>query len=497
MKIRSLGNRRAAALLGVFCLTLFGIGRARAANDQRPNILVVLADDLGYGDLNCYDGDDLKTPRIDAFAASGLRLTDCYAAAPNCSPSRTGLMTGRTPFRVGVSDWIPMHSPMHVKRSEVTVGTLLRNAGYDTCHVGKWHLNGDFNLPSQPQPSDHGFNHWFSTQNNALPNHRNPNNFVRNGDAVGQLQGFSAQLVATEAVDWITNGRDPSKPFFLFACFHEPHEPIAAGKEFTDLYPSDDPSYSAHHGNISQLDAGFGQLLDCLDALKLRDNTFIFFTSDNGPAITAMHPHGSAGPLRSKKGAVYEGGIRVPGIVQWPGIVQAGSLSSQPICGIDVLPTLCELANISPPSDRVLDGTSFVAALRGENIVRSKPLYWQFNRAKGAPKVAIRDGKWKLLATLDTPEMKPSADITKKKMQLIKSAKLKDFELYNLEQDVAESKEVSANHPDVLNSMKHKMQTMYSEVQMEAPVWPDWEWERYESERIVWPDYWLNRRKAK
>ena len=130
-------------------------------------------------------------PHIDHFASEGLRLTNCYAAAPNCSPARTGLMTGRTPYRVGVHNWIPMYSPMHVRAEEITVATLLRDAGYATCHSGKWHLNGRFNLDGQPQPSDHGFDHWFGTQNNALPTHHNPENFVRNGKPVGRILGYS------------------------------------------------------------------------------------------------------------------------------------------------------------------------------------------------------------------------------------------------------------------------------------------------------------------
>ena len=271
---------------------------AESETPQRPNILIVLADDLGYGDLGCYGNAKVRTPHLDRFAADGLRLTSCYAAAANCSPARTGLMTGRTPTRVGVYNWIPMFCPMHVRRSEITIATLLRNSGYDTCHAGKWHLNGDFNLPSQPQPWDHGFNHWFSTQNNALPNHRNPDNFIRNGSPAGPLKGYAADLVTGEAADWLENRRDPSKPFFLYACYHEPHEPIASAKKYTDLYPSDDPAYSAHHGNITQLDAAFGRLLSTLDRLDLRSNTFIFFTSDNGPAITSIHPHGSAHYLR-------------------------------------------------------------------------------------------------------------------------------------------------------------------------------------------------------
>ncbi len=460
-----------------------------------PNIVVVLADDLGYGDVGCYGHQRIRTPNIDQFAAKGLKLTSCYSAHPNCSPARTGLMTGRTPFRVGIYNWIPMFSPMHVRRSEITVATLLRSAGYDTCHVGKWHLNGDFNLPSQPQPSDHGFNHWFSTQNNALPNHRNPNNFVRNGKEAGQLEGYSAQLVAAEAVEWLRNGRDREKPFFLFACFHEPHEPIASAKEFTDLYPSDDPSLPAHHGNVTQLDDGFGKLLAALDELGVREKTFIFFTSDNGPAITAMHPHGSAGLLRDKKGAIYEGGIRVPGIVQWPGHMTAGSTSDVPVSGVDVLPTLCAIVGIEPPADRVLDGASFLPVLRGEPIARERPLYWQFNRAKSDAKVAIRDGDWKLVAHLTEPGPNIGADITLEEIQRIKTAKLTNFELYNLQDDIAESKDLASERADVFSKLKAKMEAVYEGVKAEAPEWPAWEWPKYESSKIEWPDYWVNRKR--
>lgn len=382
-----------------------------------------------------------------------------------------------------------MFSPMHVRRSEITIATLLRNSGYDTCHAGKWHLNGDFNLPSQPQPWDHGFSHWFSTQNNALPNHRNPDNFVRNGRPAGKLEGYSAQLVAAEAVKWLTAERDASAPFFLFACFHEPHEPIASDSRFTDLYPSDDPSYSAHHGNISQLDAGVGTLLDCLDELGLRENTFVLLTSDNGPAMTAIHPHGSAGPLRDKKGAIYDGGIRVPGIIRWPGHTQPETTSSVPVSGVDVLPTLCELAGVAPPTDRVLDGTSILPLLSGEPLQRMRPLYWQFNRAKSEAKVAIRDGDWKLVAGLTPPAPNAGGEIAETEMQQIKTAELTGFELYNLRNDIAESRNLADEQPQRLQAMKQQMQSIYTEVRAEAPHWPAWEWPRYEAGRIEWPEY--------
>jgi arylsulfatase A len=458
-------------------------------------VLIVVADDLGYGDLGCYGHPTIQTPHLDRFAAQGLRLTNCYAAHPNCSPSRAALLTGRTPFRIGIYNWIPMFSPMHLRQSEVTIARLLRDAGYTTCHVGKWHLNGAFNQATQPQPSDHGFDHWFSTQNNALPNHRNPNNFVRNGQEVGPLTGYSAQLVAEEFASWLKHDRAPEKPFFAFVCFHEPHEPIATAPEYSKLYPSDDPSFSAHHGNITQMDAGFGSLLQALEEAGVREETFVFFTSDNGPAITPMHPHGSAGPLRDKKGSIYEGGIRVPGIVQWPGHVQGGQTSDVPVCGVDLLPTLCEIASLKVPDDRVIDGTSFVPVLDGRELTRQRPLYWQFNRAKSDVKVALRDGPWKVVAGLTPPGPQSGGGIPEDEIARIKTAELADFALYQLEREVAETTDRSRENPAEFAELKSRMEQVYQEVRSAAPTWPTWEWPRYESQRIQWPDYWTNRRR--
>jgi arylsulfatase A len=462
----------------------------------KPNILLVLCDDLGYGDLHCFGDKTLRTPNLDRFAAEGLKLTSCYAAHGNCSPSRTALMTGRTPTRVGVRNWIAQDSPVHMPRGEVTIATLLQRAGYATCHSGKWHMNGQFNQPTQPQPGDHGFEHWFSTQNNALPNHRNPNNFARNGKDVGKLEGYSAHLVVDEAVRWL-GARDPAKPFFLYLCFHEPHEPIASDPKYTALYPSDDPSYSAHHGNITQMDDAFGRLMRALEERGLRDNTFVFFTSDNGPAITSMHPHGSAGPLRDKKGSLYEGGIRVPGIVRWPGRTKPGGESDEPVCGVDFLPTACALAGIEPPRDRKLDGASFLPVLEGKPVVRSTPLYWHFNRASGEPKVAMRVGDWKILATLDKKLQAKANDITEEDERIFKEAGLATFSLYNLRNDIAERNDLAASEPAKLAELKALLQAKYREVRAESPTWPAWQFTGAEGKRIEWPDYWLKRQKGK
>ncbi len=476
------------ALLAPFC--------GQAVTPAKPNIVLVLCDDLGYGDLACYGSKIVKSPNLDQFAREGLRLTSCYAGHANCSPSRAALMTGRTPMRAGIRSAIPLESPMHLRRGEVTVAWLLKDAGYATAHVGKWHLNGKFNQPEQPQPGDHGFDYWFSTQNNALPNHRNPVNFVRNGKPVGKLEGFSAHLVVDEAIRWLDAGRDKSKPFFLYTCFHEPHEPIATDAKYSRLYPSDDPSYSAYYGNITQMDDAFGRLMRALDERGLRQNTLVWFTSDNGPAITPMHPHGSAGPFRDKKGSLWEGGIRVPGIVRWPGKTKPGSVSNEPVCGVDFLPTACAIAGIEPPRDRKLDGVSVLPVFDGGRVARATPLYWQFNLSVGEPKVAMRHGDWKLLASFGPPGPR-RLDIDEQSEREVKTAELAKFFLHHLGRDIGETNELSATEPAKLAELRDLLETKYREVRAETPVWPHWKAVNLESQLIVWPDYWLKKRAAK
>ncbi len=506
-------------LVAVCCLTAALLGAegppvAEVPGRGRPNFVIVLTDDLGYGDLGCYGNPMIKTPHLDRFAAEGLKLEDCYAASANCSPSRAGLMTGRTPWRVGIHNWIPFMSPVHVPASEVTVATLLRDAGYATCLTGKWHLNGMFNLPGQPQPSDHGFEHWFATQNVALPNHRNPYNFVRNRIPVGSIQGYSADIVADETIRWLREVRDKEKPFFIFVCFHEPHEPIATAEKYTTLYSQlDDPAQRAYLGNITQMDAAFGRMMDELNRQKLRANTLVFFTSDNGPAITRWHPYGSTGPFRAKKGHIYEGGIRVPGILRWPGHTQPGRVSTEPISGVDLLPTLCEIAHIKVPTDRKIDGTSFLPVFEGKSIHRDTPLYWHFIRAGSEVKVAIRDGDWKLEARIKLPadlaarvcrsrnsdagaddwvtvsSLRASADITDDDMRMYKIAELTGYELYNLRKDLSEQRDLKGVEPARFNAMRGALVKLYHEVRDESRVWPVWKWPHHDSKRIEWPKY--------
>ncbi|MBN1341336.1 MAG: sulfatase-like hydrolase/transferase [Phycisphaerae bacterium] len=425
---------------------------------KRPNVVVILCDDLGYGDLGCYGHPVIKTPCLDNLASEAMKLTDCYAAAPVCSPARAGMLTGRTPYRSGIYDWIPEGSPMHLQAGEITVAKLLKSVGYATCHSGKWHCNGKFNTPDQPQPGDHGFDHWFSTQNNALPSHKNPRNFVRNGKPVGTLDGYSSTLIVDEAVKWL-EGLQPGQPFCLFVWFHSPHEPVATGKRFTDMYPNTDaPERAVYYGNVTQMDHEVHRLLQTLDRRELRDDTFVMFTSDNGPETLdryrgANHSYGSPGPLRGMKLHMYEGGIRVPGIIRFPGHTKPGQVSHEPVCGTDILPTLCQLGGAKPPTDRPIDGASITPIFTGKPIERKVPLYWQYDRAISKPKTAMRQGDWKLLADAD----------------------LRTFELYNLRKDLRETTNLIDRHPDRAKAMTDTLKRLHGEIKAEGPTWPAWD----------------------
>lgn len=183
---------------------------------DEPNILIILIDDLGYGDLGCYGNTLIQTPNLDRLASQGIRLTDCYSAGPMCSPSRAALLTGRDPNRIGVYDWIPPDHFMHMPSDEITLAQLLQDADYQTCHVGKWHLSWIKEEPEQPQPNDYGFEYWLSSQTNH--GHRNPSDFFRNGSPMGEMEGFSCQIVTDEAIRWLAEERDGDRPFFQFVC---------------------------------------------------------------------------------------------------------------------------------------------------------------------------------------------------------------------------------------------------------------------------------------
>ncbi|MCX6854534.1 MAG: sulfatase-like hydrolase/transferase, partial [Verrucomicrobia bacterium] len=346
-------------------LILASLCTIQAADSPKPNIVVFLADDLGWGDTEPYGNTEIKTPNLTKLAAQGVKFNQCYSACGVCSPSRSAILTGRTPFRNGVWHHLSGNDEAHLRSSEITYPKLLKGIGYETCHIGKWHLNSkqQFNTPEFPQPNDHGYDYWMATHNNASPSHKNPNNFVRNGTPVGPTEGYSAQLVATEAIHWLNDLHDPKKPFVLSVWVHEPHYPIAADPRFSGLYPGH-PN-SEHMGVITQMDHALGMVMDALEAKGLTENTLLCFSSDNGPEGKGGTKGGSTGGLRGRKRDDYEGGIRVPGIVRWPGHIKAGSVSDVPVIGTDIFATVLEVTGVAVPNDRTIDGVSMIPAFAG------------------------------------------------------------------------------------------------------------------------------------
>lgn len=434
------------------------LGALNFAVAAPPNIIIFLTDDLGWGDLACYGHPEIKTPHLDQFAKEGVRFTQCYSSCGVCSPSRASVLTGRTPYRNGVYRWIPSGRDIYLPTSEITAAEVAKAKGYDTCHAGKWHLNGKFNSPEHPQPDDHGFDHWLATQNNASPHHMNPVNYVRNGEKVGRMEGASAVIASDEAIHWLRDREDKTRPFLITVWTHEPHLPIESAPEYMAPYAHlDDPDLRQHHGNVTQLDAAFGRLMQALDEQGLRENTFVIFTSDNGPEGRSGdrgRTRGSTGGLRERKRSDFEGGIRVPGIVRYPARfkadgIEAGSESATPIIGSDIFSTVCELIDSPIPDDRIIDGVSMLPALKGEKLTREQPLYWRTHISSPQCRVAVRVDDWKIVA----------------------NDKLDTFLLFNLAEDWQEQNDLSESHPEVFTRMKKILLDHDAAVLADGPDW--------------------------
>lgn len=437
-------------VLALLCLCAFSVESEAA--EKRPNIIVFLTDDQGWGDLGCYGHPVIQSPNLDKFAGEGLRLTQCYAACSVCSPSRSAILTGRTPYRNGVWRWIPGGSKYHLRESEITIASLLKKRGYKTCHVGKWHLNGKFNSDEQPQPDDHGYDHWLATQNNASPNHMNPTNYVRNRKEVGRMEGPSAVIAVNEAINWLKEHEGEDSPFFITVWTHEPHLPIESAEKYMKPYASiDDEGVRQHHGNITQLDDAFGNLMTAVDEMGYRKNTLVIYTSDNGPEGkgTSGRTRGSTGGLRGRKRHTHEGGIRVPGMVRWPGRVKSGTVSDSPVIGSDIFTTICDALDIPLPTDRTIDGASLLPLFEGKEIKRDQPMYWRNHLAPVEFRVGLRSGDYKIIASED----------------------LSSFEMYNIAKDPRETSNLATAEPEVFAKLKKQLIEHDAAVLKEGPDW--------------------------
>ncbi|TWT89133.1 sulfatase-like hydrolase/transferase [Neorhodopirellula pilleata] len=450
------GLCRSALHLGPVLLALVPANVYAETGSSKPNIVVFLADDMGWGDSATYGHPLIRTPNLDKLASQGVKFTQCYSACGVCSPSRSAILTGRTPYRNGVYRHLSGLHEAHLRRSEITYPKLLRAIGYQTCHVGKWHLNSkpQFNTTEYPQPGDHGYDYWMATHNNAEPSHKNPNNFVRNGKPVGELEGYSAPLVATEAARWLSEVRDESKPFALSVWCHEPHSPIATDSRFSDLY--DGHENSKYMGNITQLDHAFGLVMQALDEEGVGDNTLVIFSSDNGPVAKFG---GTTGGLRGGKRSDHEGGIRVPGIARWPGHIQPGSVSDIPVVGTDIFATVLDITGIPLPTDRTIDGVSMVPAFAGKPVERKVPLFWRTHVSPPGDRVALRIGDWKLVG---------DETLTK-------------FQLYEIQKDWKEERDLAAVMPERTEEMKNTLFEVWKGIECEGPA----EWWKNERQKPV------------
>jgi arylsulfatase A len=432
---------------------------------ERPNVVILLADDLGFQDVGCYGG-PVKTPTIDGLAEQGIRFSDFYSGCAVCSPSRATLMTGRHHIRAGVYSWIHDASQnSHLLERERTLAEILKDAGYATAHVGKWHLGLPTKERAKPTPDVHGFDYWFATSNNAEPSHRDPRNFIRNGKPVGKLEGYSCQLVADEAISWLDNHRDPTAPFFLNVWFHEPHAPIAAPDELTKKYGKLSDKGAVYSGTIDNTDQAIARLLAKLDAMGVRKNTLIIYASDNG-----SYRDDRTGGLRGRKGMNWEGGLRVPGIFSWPGRIPEGVVRAEPAGLVDVLPTVCGLLQLDKPGDRHLDGADLTELLTGKasEFKRHQPLFWHLQKSR--PIVAMRDGRYSLVAAPDY-EISTNNMFQESWIPMVRSGGYKNFELYDLQVDRQQTNNLATERPALLAELRQKLEAINRSVMADGHVW--------------------------
>ena len=416
-----------------------------------PNVVFILGDDWGWGDLGCFGHSQLRTPSLDRMAAEGTRYTQFYVASAVCSPSRAAFMTGRFPGAIGVHSIYanPEQNRAHgvtdfLDPAIPTLPRLLRERGYATAHFGKWHLGrGD----GAPDPGAYGFDTHLSTHSSG-PRWPGVGDITEAGHTAAEFQPRSSEVIVDSTIDFIRSNKD--RPFYVQAWLLDPHAVLNPTGEqmapYRDLSPKG-VSYpgapTVYYAVITNADHHIGRLLDALDALDLAEGTIVVFTGDNGPEdlVVANASHsaaGSPGPFRGRKRSLYEGGVRMPLIVRWKGHTTAGRVDDESVLSaVDLLPTLCRLAGAPAPDDLTLDGEDVSGALRGDVHRREMPLLWEWrfpitgHPIHKSPRLAIRDGDWKLLLNPDRGRI----------------------ELYDIPRDPMELRDLAGRHPGIADRM--------------------------------------------
>ncbi len=449
-------------------------GSVASAADPKPNFIIILADDLGYGDLGCYGHPSIRTPQLDRMAAEGMRFTDFYSAAEVCTPSRAALLTGRYAIRSGMCHnqfrVLRRESTGHLPASEITLAEQLKGQGYATGLIGKWHL-GVWSNNEEGHPSKHGFD-----SNFGLPhsNDMNPSPLAPKG-APKQLEQdpkwwnaplYQGQEIIEQPADQTTLtrryteqavrfiGEHKQAPFFLYLAHTFPHVPLFTSDKFRGQSPR-----GLYGDVVEELDWSVGQVLEALRSNGLDRNTLVVFTSDNGPWLTQDLAGGSAGLLREGKGSTWEGGMRVPGLAWWPGKIPAGKVCREVASTLDLFPTCSLLAGAKLPADRVLDGVNLLPLLTGAASVE-RGVYCYY---RGAQLFAARLGKWKAHFFTQPAYGTPKPEAHDPPL------------LFDLTNDPGESFNVAAQHPEVLSQIAtavaaHRSKLEPAPSQLEAVV---------------------------
>ncbi|MBP7141645.1 MAG: sulfatase [Opitutaceae bacterium] len=419
---------------------------------RAPNIIIILTDDMGYGDLGCYGSPSIRTPNLDRMAADGLRFTDFYSAAEVCTPSRAGLLTGRYPIRSGMAGKRRVlfpDSPGGLPQEEITIASALKQRGYATAHLGKWHLG----IHPGGRPGDHGFDYSFglpySNDMDLRPEMPRTSSRSSNPPEDGWMvplmlngkvyekpadQTTLTRRYTEEAVKFIRTHK--ASPFFLYFAHTFPHVPLFASPAFKGK------SRRGIYGDtVEEIDWSVGQVMAALRVEGLAENTLVFFTSDNGPWLTMQQQGGSAGPLRDGKGSTWEGGMRVPGIAWWPGRIAPG-ITGEPANGMDLFSTALALGGASVPSDREIDGRDLSSLLfRGETL-SERPFFYY----RGDKLFACRLGNYKAHFLTQTGYGKAKAETHEPPL------------LFDLGTDPGESFNIAAEHPDILKRIREAVE---------------------------------------
>jgi len=426
---------------------------------KRPNILLVMTDDQGWGDTGYNGHPVLKTPNLDAMSKEGIRFDRFYSAAPVCSPTRGSCVTGRHPYRYGIR----FANVGHMKKEEVTLAEVLKEHGYTTGHFGKWHLGtltkdindgrrgGRQNQHYAP-PWEHGFDECFSTEQ-AVPtwdpvkNQRFDTKYWTGPGryAKENLDGDDSRVIMDRAVPFVRKAAGAGKPFFAVIWLHTPHEVVIAGPSYRAMYADQDEDHQHYYGCITAMDEQIGRLRGELDALGVADNTMLWFCSDNGPAgegggtkqVPGKRQQGSPGPYRGRKGSLYEGGIRVPGMLVWPEKVKRSRVVDMPVVTSDYFPTVLSVLGYKLPQEQVrpYDGIDLMALIEGRMSKRPRPIGFESSK-----KLALSDNRYKIHSGNGG----------------------KTFELYDLLEDPSETKDLAAEKPEILKAMKQQLETWRS-----------------------------------